>query len=76
MDDDEGRRLIDALREHACRHPRIYTHRWTVGDLVVWDNRCVLHRGRPWDMTQQRVMRRLTIAGDTGPGDDNEWLLD
>jgi alpha-ketoglutarate-dependent taurine dioxygenase len=42
----------------------------------VWDNRCVLHRGRPWEMTQPRVMRRLTIAGDAAPGDDNEWLLD
>jgi alpha-ketoglutarate-dependent 2,4-dichlorophenoxyacetate dioxygenase len=72
-DPDEGRRLIDRLREHACRPPRIYTHRWSVGDVVVWDNRCVLHRGRPWDMDQPRVMRRLTIAGD---GDDNEWRLD
>jgi len=39
---------------------------------VVWDNRCVLHRGRPWDMAQPRVMRRLTIAGE---GAGNEWLL-
>jgi alpha-ketoglutarate-dependent 2,4-dichlorophenoxyacetate dioxygenase len=68
----EGRRLIDHLREDACRPPRIYTHRWSPGDVVVWDNRCVLHRGRPWDMAQPRVMRRLTIAGD---GADNEWLL-
>lgn len=73
LDAIEGRRLIDDLREQACRAPRIYTHRWTVGDVVVWDNRCVLHRGRPWDMAQPRVMRRLTIAGD---GDRNEWLLD
>jgi len=73
LDTKEGRRLIDELREHACRAPRIYTHRWSVGDVVVWDNRCVLHRGRPWDMDQPRVMRRLTIAGD---GDDNEWRLE
>ena len=72
LDEDEGRHLIDHLREDACRPPRIYTHRWSPGDVVVWDNRCVLHRGRPWDMTQPRVMRRLTIAGD---GADNEWLL-
>jgi len=68
-----GRRLIDDLREHACQPPRIYTHPWSAGDVVVWDNRCVLHRGRPWHMAQPRVMRRLTIAGD---GDRNEWLLD
>ncbi|HUP73249.1 MAG TPA: TauD/TfdA family dioxygenase [Acidimicrobiales bacterium] len=75
FDPDEGRRLIDELREHACRPPRIYTHRWSAGDVVVWDNRCVLHRGRPWDMAQPRVMRRLTIAGDDD-GSGNEWLLD
>ena len=45
LDSEVGRRLIDELREHACRAPRIYTHRWSVGDVVVWDNRCVLHRG-------------------------------
>jgi alpha-ketoglutarate-dependent taurine dioxygenase len=73
LDAVTGRRLIDDLREQACRPPRIYTHRWSAGDVVVWDNRCVLHRGRPWDMAQPRVMRRLTIAGD---GDRNEWLLD
>jgi alpha-ketoglutarate-dependent taurine dioxygenase len=76
MDADEGRRLIDDLREHACRAPRVYTHRWAEGDVVAWDNRCVLHRGRPWDMTRERIMRRLTIAGDTRADDDNEWLLD
>ena len=75
MDAAEGHQLIDELRERACRAPRVYTHEWRVGDVVVWDNRCVLHRGRPWNMSQQRVMRRLTIAGDTRPGDDNEWLL-
>ena len=73
IDADEGRHLIDALREQACRPPRVFTHRWSAGDVVVWDNRCVLHRGRPWDMAQPRVMRRLTIAGD---GDGNEWRLD
>jgi alpha-ketoglutarate-dependent 2,4-dichlorophenoxyacetate dioxygenase len=73
IDAAEGRRLIDRLRNDACQPPRIYTHRWSAGDVVVWDNRCVLHRGRPWDMAQPRVMRRLTIAGD---GADNEWLLD
>lgn len=76
MDADDGHRLIDELRQHACQPPRIYTHRWHAGDVVVWDNRCVLHRGRPWEMTRERVMRRLTIAGDAGTGDDNEWLLD
>jgi hypothetical protein len=45
----------------------IYTHRWAPGDLVMWDNRAVLHRGRPWDESRyRRVMHRTTVAG-TGP---------
>jgi alpha-ketoglutarate-dependent taurine dioxygenase len=40
-------------------------HRWRQWDLVMWDNRCVLHRGRPWDATRyKRIMRRTTIAGE------------
>jgi alpha-ketoglutarate-dependent 2,4-dichlorophenoxyacetate dioxygenase len=75
MDEGEGHALLESLRDHACRPPRVYAHHWSAGDVVVWDNRCVLHRGRPWDLSQPRSMRRLTIAGDTVPGDDNEWLL-
>src|SRR2546422_5836963 len=43
------------------------SHRWRQWDLVMWDNRCVLHRGRPWDAAHhRRVMRRTTVAGE-GP---------
>ncbi len=73
--DDESRALLDELLEGACRPPRVYTHRWQAGDAVLWDNRCMLHRGRPWDTSQARVMRRTTIAGDPPPGDTNEWAL-
>ena len=53
--------------ERATRHDNVYTHRWRVGDLVMWDNRCVLHRGRPWDESAyRRVMHRTTVAGE-GP---------
>jgi alpha-ketoglutarate-dependent taurine dioxygenase len=46
---------------------RAYQHRWRQWDLVMWDNRCVLHRGRPWDAAHhRRVMRRTTVAGE-GP---------
>ena len=45
----------------------VNTHRWAVGDLVMWDNRCALHRGRPWNESRYRhVMHRTTVAGD-GP---------
>ena len=64
---DESRILILKLLEHTVRRDRVYRHRWQVGDLVMWDNRCVLHRGRVWDSARyERVMHRTTVAGD-GP---------
>ena len=64
---DESRRLLDALLAHTIRSECVFQHRWKQWDLVMWDNRCVLHRGRPWDASQhKRVMRRTTIAGE-GP---------
>jgi alpha-ketoglutarate-dependent 2,4-dichlorophenoxyacetate dioxygenase len=63
----EARRVLRELLGLATRPERVYTHRWRPGDLVMWDNRCVLHRGRPWDEnTYRRVMHRTTVAGD-GP---------
>jgi alpha-ketoglutarate-dependent taurine dioxygenase len=56
--------LLDELLAGACRPPRVYRHRWEPGDLVVWDNRCVLHRACEWDLTEPRVMRHTRIAGD------------
>ena len=75
LDEAEGRALLDELLEAACQPPRVYRHRWSAGDLVLWDNRCMLHRGRPWDTTQRRIMRRTTVAGDPPPGEANEWAL-
>jgi alpha-ketoglutarate-dependent 2,4-dichlorophenoxyacetate dioxygenase len=67
MPSPEARALLRELREAATRAELVYTHRWRVGDLVMWDNRCMLHRGRPWDESRyRRVMHRTTVAGD-GP---------
>jgi alpha-ketoglutarate-dependent 2,4-dichlorophenoxyacetate dioxygenase len=64
---DESRILIATLLELTTRPDRVFRHSWRVGDLVMWDNRCVLHRGRPWDSAREkRVMHRTTVAGD-GP---------
>jgi alpha-ketoglutarate-dependent 2,4-dichlorophenoxyacetate dioxygenase len=64
---DESRRLLDELTAHTTRPECVYQHRWPPWDLVMWDNRCVLHRGRPWDAARhRRVMRRTTVAGE-GP---------
>jgi alpha-ketoglutarate-dependent 2,4-dichlorophenoxyacetate dioxygenase len=63
----ESRRLLDDLLAHTTRPECVYQHRWRQWDLVMWDNRCILHRGRLWDAANhRRVMRRTTVAGD-GP---------
>lgn len=56
--------LLTELVEAACQAPRVYHHQWQAGDLVVWDNRCLLHQATPWDMSQPRVMYHSRIAGD------------
>jgi alpha-ketoglutarate-dependent 2,4-dichlorophenoxyacetate dioxygenase len=56
----EGRMLLMDLLEHATQRPFVYQHHWRVGDLVMWDNRAVLHRGRRFDLSQRREMRRAT----------------
>ena len=61
----ESRRLLDELHAHTTRPETVLQHRWKQWDLVMWDNRCVLHRGRPWDSSRhRRIMRRTTIAGE------------
>jgi len=72
MEDAEGRRLVDELTEHAIQPAFTYQHRWTVGDVVLWDNRCTMHRGRPFDESQPRAMRRATVS-DTGPTVPENW---
>jgi alpha-ketoglutarate-dependent taurine dioxygenase len=61
---EESERLLDSLVEDACRPPRTLRHSWTPGDVVIWDNRCVLHRARPWDHAEARVMHHTRVAGD------------
>ena len=64
LDPDASEQLLDELLAFACQSPRVYRHRWSPGDLVVWDNRCVLHRACEWDLAEERVMRHTRIAGD------------
>ncbi len=59
---EEGRRLIEELIAFATQPQFVHRHRWTVGDLVIWDNRCTMHRGRPYDERQRRVLHRTTVA--------------
>ena len=56
----EGRMLIMDLLEHATQPKYVYRHEWQVGDLVIWDNRATVHRGRRFDLTERRELRRTT----------------
>jgi len=59
---ERGRALLKELIAFATQPQFVYQHRWTVGDLVIWDNRCTMHRGRPYDDTQRRVLHRTTVS--------------
>jgi taurine dioxygenase len=62
---EEGRALIEELNELAVHPDLTYEHRWTPGELIVWDNRCVMHKATPYDpATQRRVIRRCTVLGE------------
>ena len=63
MPDDEGRALIDRLIEHVTQRQFVYTHRWRANELVMWDNRCTMHRGTDYDdLRWVRDMRRVTVS--------------
>ena len=61
---DESEKLLDELIAFACQPPRTLQHSWRPGDVVIWDNRCVLHRARPYDHAEPRVMHHTRVAGE------------
>jgi alpha-ketoglutarate-dependent 2,4-dichlorophenoxyacetate dioxygenase len=63
MPDAEGRALIDDLIAHVIQRQFVYSHRWRPNELVMWDNRCTMHRGTDFDdMRWVRDMRRVTVS--------------
>ena len=64
MDDEEGGALLDKLFDHIEQDQFIYAHRWRVGDLVLWDNRCTLHARSDFSDKERRLLRRYTVLGD------------
>lgn len=61
---DESERILDRMFRTLERPEFIYEHRWRVGDLVLWDNRCTLHARRDFDPSERRWLRRVTIRGE------------
>ena len=64
MDLEQGRALLADLLERATVPNKVYSHSWSVGDTVIWDNRGVLHRAAPYAPDSQREMLRTTVLGD------------
>jgi alpha-ketoglutarate-dependent 2,4-dichlorophenoxyacetate dioxygenase len=63
MGEPEGRALIDELIAHATQRQFVYTHRWRLYDLVMWDNRCTMHRGTEFDdLRWKRDVQRATVS--------------
>lgn len=61
----EGRALAHELVEHIGQRERVYSHGWTANDVVMWDNRSVVHRGRRFDLNERREMRRVSTKDDS-----------
>jgi alpha-ketoglutarate-dependent taurine dioxygenase len=64
MSAEDSERYLDDLLAWACQPPRVYKHAWSVGDLVVWDNRCLMHRACPYDERHPRHLRGSRVSGD------------
>lgn len=60
----ESEAILSALFEHAETSQFVYTHRWRVGDLMLWDNRCTQHARTDFDASERRKLRRITVRGD------------
>lgn len=74
----EGARLLDELMAHYTRPEFVYVHEWTQGDLLVWDNRCLIHTATWYDaVNEQRMMWRTTVRGNPGTiydGEPPSWI--
>jgi alpha-ketoglutarate-dependent 2,4-dichlorophenoxyacetate dioxygenase len=68
LGEEEGRALIDELIAFATRPEYVYPHRWRAGDVLVWDERATLHRGRPWPYDEPRVMASICVTAQDSDG--------
>jgi taurine dioxygenase len=76
--DGDGARLLEALVTHATQPQFVYVHEWNQGDLIVWDNRCLIHAATWFEAeTVQRLMWRTTVSGNPGAiyaGERKSWI--
>ena len=62
MPEEEGQKLIADLIAFATREGSVYTHAWRPGDVLIWDERATLHRGRPWPYGEERTLASICIS--------------
>ena len=65
MDPDQSQAMLGQLFDHLENPAFVYEHRWRLGDMLMWDNRCTLHARRDFNPEEQRILRRLTVRGET-----------
>ncbi|MEX0364575.1 MAG: TauD/TfdA dioxygenase family protein, partial [Ruegeria sp.] len=70
MDADAGAALIDELTEFVTQPPYVYSHKWQVGDVLIWDQRAVLHRGTAWNHKEPRVLSSICVSATPDDGVD------
>ena len=63
----ESEALLDELWSYASREDVSWSHEWRPGDVVLWDNRCTMHRRDPFDANTRRILHRTQIKGETRP---------
>ena len=68
LEDDEGAALIDELIAFCTQDQCVYTHRWRVGDVLIWDERATLHRGMPWPYTEERTLSSICVTASEADG--------
>ncbi|WP_406648158.1 TauD/TfdA family dioxygenase [Aliisedimentitalea scapharcae] len=64
----QGQALIDRAIAHCTQADYVYSHKWQVGDVLIWDERATMHRGRPWDYAQERSLKSLCCSATDADG--------
>ncbi|MGI9350713.1 MAG: TauD/TfdA dioxygenase family protein [Rhizobiaceae bacterium] len=65
---EEGQTLIEAAIEFCTREGCVYSHEWEVGDVLIWDERAILHRGRPWNYSEPRTLKSICCSATDTDG--------
>ncbi|MEL7089949.1 MAG: TauD/TfdA family dioxygenase, partial [Planctomycetota bacterium] len=70
MDPEQGAELIDRALEAVTKRQFVYSHQWRAGDVLIWDQRAVLHRGTPWNYKKPRKLSSICVSATPEDGVD------